>query len=250
MRKLKLNKFVLFFAFSFVVFVLLWVNVPMARSGPGGSASLLRVGEKAPLFKAVDLDEGMFDFEKEIGKKTYIITFWSFFCGPCREEMHILKSIKQDFDSNNLEILTVNVDEPSLIVPIKNYIKGEEIPFRVLMDKKRDDGSVAVASLYGVIGTPVLYIINKKGKITYVRQGQVVYEDLKKKVTASTKSSRKFFDSANTYHHVANGESILSLAIRYFDDPYAWRKIYNANRDQIKDPNFIYPGQVFFIPSL
>ncbi|MBO37841.1 MAG: peptidoglycan-binding protein, partial [Rhodospirillaceae bacterium] len=26
--------------------------------------------------------------------------------------------------------------------------------------------------------------------------------------------------------------------------------IYKANRDQIRDPDLIYPGQIFFIPKL
>jgi nucleoid-associated protein YgaU len=28
----------------------------------------------------------------------------------------------------------------------------------------------------------------------------------------------------------------------------AWRKIYEANKDKIKNPDLIYPGQVFTIP--
>lgn len=34
-----------------------------------------------------------------------------------------------------------------------------------------------------------------------------------------------------------------------FDNPFKWPKIYNANKDKIKDPNLIYPGQVLTIPK-
>lgn len=33
-----------------------------------------------------------------------------------------------------------------------------------------------------------------------------------------------------------------------YGDPFQWPKIYSANRDQIKDPDLIFPGQVFQIP--
>jgi len=33
-----------------------------------------------------------------------------------------------------------------------------------------------------------------------------------------------------------------------YGDPTMWTKIYEANKDQIKDPDLIYPGQVFTIP--
>jgi len=32
-------------------------------------------------------------------------------------------------------------------------------------------------------------------------------------------------------------------------DPFKWPLIYNANKDQIKDPDLIYPGQKFIIPE-
>lgn len=34
-----------------------------------------------------------------------------------------------------------------------------------------------------------------------------------------------------------------------YDNPFKWPTIYNANKDKIKDPNLIYPGQVLTIPK-
>ena len=33
-----------------------------------------------------------------------------------------------------------------------------------------------------------------------------------------------------------------------FGDPFKWRKLYNRNKDQILDPDLIYPGQKLFVP--
>jgi hypothetical protein len=35
----------------------------------------------------------------------------------------------------------------------------------------------------------------------------------------------------------------------YYDDPWKWPKIYVENRDEIKNPDLIYPKQVLKIPE-
>jgi len=53
-----------------------------------------------------------------------------------------------------------------------------------------------------------------------------------------------------THYVVSEGEALWGIAARrdvYFD-PLLWPLIYQANRDQIKDPRQIYPGQILNIP--
>ncbi len=50
-------------------------------------------------------------------------------------------------------------------------------------------------------------------------------------------------------HKVVRGDCLWNLADHYYGNPFDWRKIWNANKDKIKDPNLIYPGQVFDIPG-
>lgn len=49
---------------------------------------------------------------------------------------------------------------------------------------------------------------------------------------------------------VSVGETLFSLSSRrdIYGEPYLWPLIYKANRDQIKDPQQIFEGQVFAIP--
>ncbi|HQV34346.1 MAG TPA: LysM peptidoglycan-binding domain-containing protein, partial [Calditrichia bacterium] len=42
----------------------------------------------------------------------------------------------------------------------------------------------------------------------------------------------------------------ISGKTNVYGDPYAWIRIYSANRSQIKNPDLIYPQQVFEIPRL
>ena len=47
---------------------------------------------------------------------------------------------------------------------------------------------------------------------------------------------------------VVSGDSLSLIAKREYGDASQWHKIYEANRDQIKDPDLIYPGQNLRIP--
>ncbi len=53
-----------------------------------------------------------------------------------------------------------------------------------------------------------------------------------------------------TEHKVVKGECLWKIAEypNIYNDPFMWPLIYKANRDQIKDPDLIYPDQVFKIP--
>ncbi len=53
-----------------------------------------------------------------------------------------------------------------------------------------------------------------------------------------------------TSHTVVKGECLWKIAgyEDVYGDPFQWPLIYDANRDQIKNPDLIYPGQVLTIP--
>jgi len=52
---------------------------------------------------------------------------------------------------------------------------------------------------------------------------------------------------SRTYTVVA-GDSLSKIAKREFGDANKWHAIYDANRDKIKDPDLIHPGQVLTLP--
>ena len=63
----------------------------------------------------------------------------------------------------------------------------------------------------------------------------------------STKTSPKPKKSPKT-HTVKRGEVLWTIAKEYYGNGSQFQKIYNANRDKIKNPNLIYPGQKLTIP--
>jgi nucleoid-associated protein YgaU len=48
---------------------------------------------------------------------------------------------------------------------------------------------------------------------------------------------------------VVKGDTLSKIAKREYGDGNKWKAIYEANRDLIKDPNLIYPGQELSIPD-
>jgi nucleoid-associated protein YgaU len=56
---------------------------------------------------------------------------------------------------------------------------------------------------------------------------------------------RKYFSQT---HVVKKGDTLSALAQHYYGDARLYPKIYDANRDQLSDPDKIYPGQVLIIP--
>lgn len=48
---------------------------------------------------------------------------------------------------------------------------------------------------------------------------------------------------------VVKGDSLSKIAKRVYGDAQQWRKIFEANKDQIKNPDLIHPGQTLRIPG-
>jgi nucleoid-associated protein YgaU len=50
-------------------------------------------------------------------------------------------------------------------------------------------------------------------------------------------------------YEVVSGDSLSKIAKRFYGDAAKYPKIFEANRDQVKDPNVIQPGQKLKIPA-
>ena len=48
---------------------------------------------------------------------------------------------------------------------------------------------------------------------------------------------------------VVSGDSLSKIAKHFYGDATKWPRIHDANRDQIKNPDLIHPGQRLKIPS-
>ena len=55
--------------------------------------------------------------------------------------------------------------------------------------------------------------------------------------------------TATKIYEVKSGDSLSKIAKHEYGDANAWPKIFEANKDILKDPNKIFPGQKLKIPA-
>ncbi len=55
--------------------------------------------------------------------------------------------------------------------------------------------------------------------------------------------------SGEQTYTVKKGDSLSKIAKRVYGDAQQWRKIHEANRDIIENPDLIHPGQVLKLPG-
>ena len=73
--------------------------------------------------------------------------------------------------------------------------------------------------------------------------------DIVADITATGRSSSGAAAPARTYT-VKAGDTLSKIAKELLGDATAYMVIFNANRDQLHEPNMIKPGQVLKIPQL
>lgn len=64
----------------------------------------------------------------------------------------------------------------------------------------------------------------------------------------SGSSSTAPADQPERNYTVQSGDSLSKIAKHVYGDADKWHAIYDANRDKIKNPDLIQPGQVLSLP--
>jgi len=149
-----------------------------AEKGSVLESRILKTGEKAPIFQGEQLGGGEFDLSQHVGEKPVVIFFWSFFCGPCMEEMPILHRVYEDLGRDSVSFISINLDGVKLSKAIEKFMENSNLIFTTVFDELIGL-EYKIADAYGVSGTPTLYLIDPDGKIALSIVGLVEPEELK-----------------------------------------------------------------------
>lgn len=112
-----------------------------------------------------------------------------------------------------------------MLLPRLRTVVNVAMPMRLPMRLPRVYSSVAVAAaLLGGATPPALYAQDVAPKTDSTRARPAVVK-----------------------HTVKTGDTLWEIAKFYLKDPFKWPQVFHANTDIVKNPHWIYPGQVLTI---
>jgi len=131
----------------------------LGLASPGWGA-----GKAAPNFSLKDVLQGKEYSLSQFRGKVVVINFFTFFCGPCREEMPDLNKINNELKGRGL--VTLGIALSSDPTQIRFLVKQLGLEYPVLT------GNDKVSDAYGSIAVvPTTVIIDKQGNIAQRIEG-------------------------------------------------------------------------------
>lgn len=108
-------------------------------------------------------------------EKWTLLSFWSYGCPPCLEEMPSLNQLALNWQGPQFEILTVNVDEDSAedSEQAKRFLQEQQIVLPTLFDH----GHV-LKDAFGVHEYPRHFLISPEGQIVWQAVGAFKWSDV------------------------------------------------------------------------
>jgi peroxiredoxin len=97
--------------------------------------------------------------------KVVLLNFWATWCAPCLEEIPRFRDWQLRNGKRGLQIIGISMDDENS--PVRTFYRKYHLNYPVLM------GDENMGELYGgVLGLPVTFLIDRKGRIRYRHQGQ------------------------------------------------------------------------------
>lgn len=163
------------------------------------------------------------------------------------------------------QILLDNLDRNPQFLSSGSYInkfsdwRNKLIPVRFIAGRVFDNERVYNDSINTQVLMEDLTITEKAGEEgdKYISFKLLEYRDFSKKtpddVNPETgKTKKKAADDKNPKskgnYVVQSGDCLWAISKKFYGDGSKYTKIFNANKDKIKNPSLIYPGQKLVIP--
>jgi peroxiredoxin len=131
--------------------------------GPAGGYAAPRSGQVAPDFKVSTIAGQQVSLENYRGR-VLVLDFFATWCQPCRISIPHLVEMNRKYGAQGLSVLGMSADDDG------------ERGVKVFADKNRISYPVALAGEpaladYGVRSVPVMFVIDKKGRVAEVFRG-------------------------------------------------------------------------------
>jgi peroxiredoxin len=125
---------------------------------------LLATGTTAPDWELPSIRSGTIKLS-DLAGKIVIMDFWYKACIPCQRQMLDLEKLHHNFNKDKVVFIGVNTIDDPVKDKLKLFLTNRNITMPSVYNGKK------IESSYKVVGSPVLYIIGKTGKVLYALDG-------------------------------------------------------------------------------
>lgn len=134
-------------------------------------------GTPAPAFTGLTLDGRQVAFPGDFKGKVVALRFWADWCPYCGPEMRDIEPVYRRLKARGLEVVAVNAGQGPDVVA--RFLRSTPVTYTVLLDRE-----VEAVGLYGVIGLPHTYLIDRNGVVRGRIVGEATAEVFERQVTA------------------------------------------------------------------
>ena len=132
------------------------------------------INKKAPQLVRMDLSGARIDLAKLHGK-VVLLDFWATWCAPCEVEMPTFASWQRQFGPQGLRVVGVSMDDDP--APVRRLVAELKLNYPVAM------GDAPLGNRFGgVLGLPLILIIDRNGIVRAQFQGETDLKDIEKRL--------------------------------------------------------------------
>lgn len=141
-----------------------WILVSSRHDNSQQEGAKLAIGSIAPNFELTNTAGKKMTLSDYRGK-VVILNFWASWCQSCVKEMPLINNV---FQSNRSDVATIFINVGESKGTVNNFLSTNHFDFPVIIDV-----TGKVSSLYGVVGLPATFIIDKQGKLAQLLLGEI-----------------------------------------------------------------------------
>ncbi len=130
----------------------------------------VEVGQQAPPLSIGRWLDGKPRTLEDLKGQVVVLNFWALWCSGCRAEMPQLNRLEKQFNGKPVTFISIHNPEQDLddlARRIAEFQKKHECNWIAAIDAGTEDDSTTAGD-YGVIGLPLMVIVDREGKIVYV----------------------------------------------------------------------------------